>query len=133
MSAREPWEDWLSGAATERRRAALDRTLRITERSTEPIVYRDGREMINLSSNNYLGLAGHAKLVEAAKRGAERGAGSGSSPLSRAEILPMQHSRRRLRHSSRLRLRWSLGAAISPTSASSPQFSTVTVWCSATV
>jgi glycine C-acetyltransferase len=37
----------------------------------------DGREVINLASNNYLGLANHPKLVEAAIDAAKRyGAGS---------------------------------------------------------
>lgn len=39
----------------------------------------DGREVVNLSSNNYLGLAAHPKLREAAIKAVERyGAGSGS-------------------------------------------------------
>jgi glycine C-acetyltransferase len=39
----------------------------------------DGREVINLASNNYLGLAAHPRLKEAAARAAEElGAGSGA-------------------------------------------------------
>src|SRR5207247_7504733 len=39
----------------------------------------DGREVINLASNNYLGLAAHPRLKEAAsKAAAELGAGSGA-------------------------------------------------------
>lgn len=39
----------------------------------------DGREVINLSSNNYLGLNTHPRLIDAAVRATERwGAGSGS-------------------------------------------------------
>src|SRR5205085_11018253 len=39
----------------------------------------DGRDVINLASNNYLGLAAHPRLKEAASRAAaELGAGSGA-------------------------------------------------------
>src|ERR671937_2725285 len=39
----------------------------------------DGREVINLASNNYLGLAAHPRLKEAAAKAAkEFGAGSGA-------------------------------------------------------
>jgi 8-amino-7-oxononanoate synthase len=42
----------------------------------------DGRELLSFAGNDYLGLAGDARLVAAAKDGAERyGAGSGASHL----------------------------------------------------
>ena len=40
--------------------------LRELESPCEPISRYDGREVINLASNNYLGLANHPKLKEAA-------------------------------------------------------------------
>jgi len=45
-------------------------------------VWRDGRKLINFSSNNYLGLAQHPKLIERAVAWTEKwGTGSGASRL----------------------------------------------------
>jgi glycine C-acetyltransferase len=40
--------------------------LRVLDDRQAPVCHYDGREVINLASNNYLGLANHPKLVEAA-------------------------------------------------------------------
>ncbi len=80
-SPTEAWEQFLTRAAKLRRDEALERSLGVTDPSSAPVVRRDGRELINLSSNNYLGLAGHPTLVAAVERAAKRGGGSGSSPL----------------------------------------------------
>lgn len=53
--------------------------LRQLESACEPVCRFDGREVINLASNNYLGLANHPKLVEASIDAARQfGAGSGA-------------------------------------------------------
>jgi 8-amino-7-oxononanoate synthase len=75
------WDSWLAGERARRERESLVRYLRTTEQPAEPIAFRDGKRLVNLSSNNYLGLAGHPALIEAAARGAARGAGAGSSRL----------------------------------------------------
>src|SRR5664280_3757680 len=75
------WDSWLEAERARRERESLERRLRVTERPAEPIAFRGGKRLVNLSSNNYLGLAGHPALVEAAARGAARGAGAGSSRL----------------------------------------------------
>ena len=61
------------------RKAGTYQRLRVLESPCEPISRFDGHEVINLASNNYLGLADHPKLVEAAVEAAKKyGAGSGA-------------------------------------------------------
>src|SRR5580692_3005897 len=61
------------------RAAGTFQRLRELESPCEPIARFDGKEVINLASNNYLGLANHPKLVEAAVDATKRyGAGSGA-------------------------------------------------------
>jgi glycine C-acetyltransferase len=53
--------------------------LRELESACEPVCRFDGREVINLASNNYLALANHPKLIEATIEATRRyGAGSGA-------------------------------------------------------
>jgi 8-amino-7-oxononanoate synthase len=62
--------------------AALYRRLRRVESDQGPTLMLDGREVINFSSNNYLGLANHPALCAAAKEAIDRyGGGSGASRL----------------------------------------------------
>lgn len=53
--------------------------LRVLDDAQGPLCHYDGREVINLASNNYLGLCNHPKLREAAIAATEKyGAGSGA-------------------------------------------------------
>ncbi len=53
--------------------------LRVLDDQQAPVCTYDGRRVINLASNNYLGLCNHAKLREAAIAATQRyGAGSGA-------------------------------------------------------
>src|ERR1700738_1660198 len=53
--------------------------LRVLDDQQAPVCHYDGKEVINLASNNYLGLADHPKLIEAAMDAAKKyGAGSGA-------------------------------------------------------
>jgi glycine C-acetyltransferase len=61
------------------RRDGLFRPLRVLESPQAAEVVVGGRKLVNLSSNNYLGLNTHAHLIEAAVQAArEWGAGSGA-------------------------------------------------------
>jgi glycine C-acetyltransferase len=53
--------------------------LRVLEDEQAPVCHYDGREVINLASNNYLGLCNHPKLREAAIAATQKyGVGSGA-------------------------------------------------------
>ena len=62
--------------------AGLLRRVRSLESASEPEVILNGRRVLCLASNNYLGLAAHPEVVEAAAEAAGRyGAGAGSARL----------------------------------------------------
>jgi len=65
MTATNPLS-YLSEQLEAWRQAGTYQRLRVLESPCEPLSRVDGREVINLASNNYLGLADHPKLVEAA-------------------------------------------------------------------
>ena len=67
----------------------LLRRLRTIASATGPTVMLEGREVILLSSNNYLGLATHPTVVEAAIAATRRyGAGSGAARLVCGTLTP---------------------------------------------
>jgi 8-amino-7-oxononanoate synthase len=74
--------DSISTELLQIKEAGLYRKLRRVESDQGPTLLLDGREVINFSSNNYLGLANHPALREAAKMAIDRyGCGSGASRL----------------------------------------------------
>ena len=76
------FEQQLLGQLNAIREQNLLRQLRHVESPQGAHVQMDGRELLNFSSNDYLGLADHPALKEAARRAVERfGAGSGASRL----------------------------------------------------
>jgi 8-amino-7-oxononanoate synthase len=80
-SAPAAWDEELGRRLAERRAAGLLRRLAPVDRPVEPVVERGGRRLVNLSSNNYLGLAGHPDAEAAMAEGARRGAGATASRL----------------------------------------------------
>jgi glycine C-acetyltransferase len=87
---------WLGEQLDGWRKAGTYQRLRLLESACEPLSRVDGREVINLASNNYLGLANHPKLVEAAVNAALKyGAGSGAvRTISGTMDLHMELERR---------------------------------------
>ncbi|MEK8023326.1 MAG: 8-amino-7-oxononanoate synthase, partial [Candidatus Hydrogenedentota bacterium] len=62
--------------------AELRRALRIVPHGAEAMIEKEGRRLVNLATNNYLSLATHPEVIEAAVRALrEDGAGAGSSRL----------------------------------------------------
>src|ERR1700704_4778345 len=71
--------DYLARELDSLKRQGLYRRLRILEDEQKPKTTFDHRQVVNLSSNNYLGLTTHPKLREAALEATRRlGVGSGS-------------------------------------------------------
>lgn len=70
---------YLDSELNELRERGLFRWPRMLEGAQEPLARYDSHEVINLASNNYLGLANHARLKAAARRAIdELGVGSGA-------------------------------------------------------
>jgi len=86
------WQEEL----TELEARGLRRTLRTVD-GQGPRAVVDGREVLLLCSNNYLGLAGHPALLEAAAAATWRhGAGSGASRLVSGTLPPHARLEERL-------------------------------------
>jgi 8-amino-7-oxononanoate synthase len=74
--------DFIESELSRLTEAGLYRKLRRVEGDQGPTLVLDGREVINFSSNNYLGIANHPALGEAAKLAIDRyGSGTGASRL----------------------------------------------------
>jgi glycine C-acetyltransferase len=72
-------ETWLHDQLAELRDRHLYRVPRILESPAGGRVKMDGREVVNLSSNNYLGLANHPRVRQAALEAVEKwGVGAGA-------------------------------------------------------
>jgi 8-amino-7-oxononanoate synthase len=79
------------------RAAGLHRRLRLVEGPQGPRVTLDGAEVLLLCSNNYLGLADHPRVRQAAADAAERfGAGAGASRLISGNMSPHRRLEQRI-------------------------------------
>jgi glycine C-acetyltransferase/8-amino-7-oxononanoate synthase len=81
----------------ELRESGLHRRLRLIEGAQGPRVLLDGRSVLLLCSNDYLGLAGHPRVRGAAAEAALRwGAGAGASRLISGNMEPHRRLEERL-------------------------------------
>src|ERR671937_2859586 len=79
------------------RRTGLYRRRRLIEGPQGPRVLLDGAEVLLLCSNNYLGLADHPRVRQAAAAAAERfGAGAGASRLISGNMAPHRRLEERI-------------------------------------
>jgi glycine C-acetyltransferase len=79
QTASRPQLAYLTAALDELRAKGTHFNLRVLDGPQQPVCRYDGREVINLASNNYLGLANDPRLVEAAIAATrEYGVGSGA-------------------------------------------------------
>jgi len=78
-TATRPQLAHLTAALDELRAKGTHFKLRILDDQQAPVCHYDGRQVINLASNNYLGLANHPKLIESALAATKAfGVGSGA-------------------------------------------------------
>jgi glycine C-acetyltransferase/8-amino-7-oxononanoate synthase len=81
----------------ELRASGLHRRLRLIEGAQGPRVQLDGRDVLLLCSNDYLGLAGHPRVREATAEAALAwGAGAGAARLISGNMAPHRELERRL-------------------------------------
>ncbi|MGE0355574.1 MAG: 8-amino-7-oxononanoate synthase [Burkholderiales bacterium] len=72
----------LAGGLEGLARDGLLRTRRVLDSAQGPVVREGGRELANFASNDYLGLANHPRIREAARAAIDRyGFGAGASPI----------------------------------------------------
>jgi 8-amino-7-oxononanoate synthase len=74
-------ESLLQDELAQRAQSGLLRTRRIVEILDAVHVLIDGRQLVNFSSNNYLGLTHHPKIISAMQSAAGNGVGSGAAGL----------------------------------------------------
>jgi 7-keto-8-aminopelargonate synthetase-like enzyme len=81
----------------ELREAGLFRSLRTITSGQGPVITIDGRQFLNFSSNDYLGLSNDPRLKQAAQAAIEKyGVGSGASRLVSGNIEPYDQLERAL-------------------------------------
>ena len=81
--------DWLGEQLDQLRERSLDRHLREISSAQGPVINIAGKRLINFSSNDYLGLANHPRLRDAAVAAIDEfGLGAGASRLTSGTQSP---------------------------------------------
>ncbi|HVJ08604.1 MAG TPA: glycine C-acetyltransferase [Acidisarcina sp.] len=79
LLSRRPQLQYLTAQLDELKHKGTHFRLRVLEDMQNPVCTYDGKKVINLASNNYLGLTSHPKLIEAAIEATRKyGVGSGA-------------------------------------------------------
>lgn len=74
-----PKLDFLTQEITSLKDTGLYNTIRTLQSANSPWVVIDGKKLLNLSANNYLGLANHPEMIKAAKEAVDKyGVGAGA-------------------------------------------------------
>lgn len=90
-------EAFLRDTLDARRKAGLERKLRRLKGAPGPRVTLNGREVLLLCSNNYLGIAGDARVKDAARQALETfGCGATGSRLISGNLEPYEQLERKL-------------------------------------
>src|ERR1700738_4553393 len=88
---------FLADELDQMRRQGLFRPLRVLDTAQDTEVVVDGKRVLNLSSNNYLGLTTHPRLKAAMIEATEKwGAGSGGGGTSAGTMTSHEDLARRL-------------------------------------
>ena len=91
--------DFIEQKLEEIRSRNLYRQLKVVDGEQDATVRLNGREVLNLSSNNYLGLANHPALKQAAREALDRwGCGSGASRLISGNMTAHEELEQRIAH-----------------------------------
>lgn len=86
LSEVRSFSSWISQAKAQKP-FSLERTRLTTAEASARYTGAPDRELINLSTYNYLGLSAHPRVVEAARAAIERyGIGSGASPIASGKL-----------------------------------------------